>query len=414
MTYGEFAKRTLTVLGLLAFALMLWELRGIVMLVLLASIIAVSLNLPVQRLQKWGMRRQIAIALTLAGVVVGLGLFLAWILPAMVVELAQLIAQLPDAWNTFQAAYTDWYAAQSGVLTDFLPELDGDVLDDVLAQVADAGSALLPGAGTLLLNGLGNFLIVIVVSVFLLLDPMDYLRGFITLVPAGLRGRALEVMLELRLAVTTWMTALSFSITITIILVWLVLGVILGIPNALGLGVIAGLMTIIPTIGSIVPVIPIIIFTLSDDPAKLPLSVPAYIIIQLVESNILTPAYVKRQLNIPVALVLLFQVIAGTLFGLIGVLLAVPMLAIIITLVRELYVYDALGMRGTSFDIEQDQTGQLRIVTREADSQHTSLVTGVRSTSLVSPIRRTTVVSQVNLDEMTYPENERPQGPDDT
>lgn len=400
MTYTEFVRRLLTTAALIIGLLVLWELRSIVMLTLLASIIAVSLNVPVQRLQKLGVRRRIAIAITLTGTMLALGLFLAWILPAITIEIVQLVTQLPAAWDSFQTAYGNWYADQSATVTTFLPEIEGDVLDDLLAQVSDAASALLPGAGTLLLNGMTNLLVLIVVSVFLLLDPMDYVRGFIVLVPAPARDRVLEVIVELKLAVTTWMTALSFSVTITIALVWLVLGMLLNIPNSLGLGVVAGLMTIIPTIGAVVPVVPIVIFTLADEPAKLVLSVPAYIVIQLIESNILTPTFVKRQLNIPVAMILLFQVIAGTLLGFLGILMAVPLLAIIITLVRELYVYDTLGMRGVRLDIEAEEGGKFRLVSRETtESQAGGLITEVRATGIISPIRRTTVVSKVNPDD---------------
>lgn len=400
MTYTEFFRRLLTIVALLVGLILLWELRSIVMLTLLASIVAVSLNIPVQRLQRLGIRRHIAIAITLAGTFAALGLFMAWILPAMVIEIGGLASQLPAAWEDFQNAYIDWYNDQSPTVTTFMPELSGELLNNLLAQVADAASVLLPGAGTLLLSGLTNFLVLLVVSIFLLLDPMDYVRGFIVLIPSSMRDRTLEVIVELKLAVTTWMTALSFSISVTIVLVWLVLGVILGIPNSLGLGVIAGLMTIIPTIGAVVPVIPIIIFTLADDPAKVILSVPAYVIIQLIESNILTPSFVKRQLNIPVAMVLLFQVIAGTLLGFLGILMAVPLLAIIITLVRELYVYDTLGMRGVRLDIEaDDDSGRLRLVSRETSELQGGLVTEARATSIIPPIRRTTLVSQVNLDD---------------
>ena len=72
---------------------------------------------------------------------------------------------------------------------------------------------------------------------------------------------------------------------------------------------------------------------------------PVYLLIQLLESNVLTPMVVKQQLSIPAAGMLMFQLVAALAFGFLGVLLAVPILAVIITLVRELYSYDALGLR---------------------------------------------------------------------
>jgi hypothetical protein len=127
--------------------------------------------------------------------------------------------------------------------------------------------------------------------------------------------------------------------------------------------VIAGLMTIVPNIGAIVPVIPITIFTLADDPAKLPFVLLTYLGIQQLESNVLTPTIVRRQMDIPAAAIFLFQLIAGTLFGFFGVLLAVPLLSTLITLVRETYVYDSLNQRGVSVDLEYSEAGGIRLIT---------------------------------------------------
>jgi hypothetical protein len=141
------------------------------------------------------------------------------------------------------------------------------------------------------------------------------------------------------------------------------LGGVWGVPNALGLGVIAGLMTIIPNIGAIVPAIPIAIFTLADDPAKLPFVMLTYLGIQQLESNVLTPTIVRRQMDIPAAAIFLFQLIAASLFGFFGVLMAVPLLATLITLVRETYVYDSLHQRGVNVELEYSESGGIRLIT---------------------------------------------------
>ena len=79
--------------------------------------------------------------------------------------------------------------------------------------------------------------------------------------------------------------------------------------------------------------------------------VVAYLGIQLLESNVLTPSVVRRQLSIPPAATLLTQILAGYIFGVVGVLLAVPLLAVMIALVRELYSYGLLGLRGRTVSV---------------------------------------------------------------
>lgn len=375
MSYNEFIKRLLTIIAIGLFLVAAWRLRNILMMTLLAAIIAVSLDIPVVRLQRLGIRRGYAIALTLIGVVIGVGLFLTWVMPPLAVQFSAIVAEFPAAFENVQAQYAQWYTEQGQTIGNFLPEINIEDLQGVLNNVAAWLSSVVAMLGGVLFNSVLNLLVIIVVSVFLLLEPKGYVRGFLALLPPGYRARALEILVELRLTVTTWMTALTFSITVTALLVTVVLGLVLGVPNALALGVIAGFATIIPNIGAVIPLVPIAIFTLADDPSKLPLVIPAYILIQLTESNILTPSIVKRELNIPAALILIFQLISASLLGFFGVLLAVPLLAIIITLVREVYVYDVLGMRGTSIDIEYDEDNTLHIVTRASDPMRDSLVT---------------------------------------
>lgn len=386
MSYNEFVRRLLTIVAVALFLLALWQLRGILMLSVLASIIAVSLTIPVNRLQKLGVSRSTSIFFTLVFTFLVFGLFIAWVLPPLATEMANIISDFPNAFEAVRDTYAAWHTEQSTTFQGILPEFDSEAVNNLAREITSYASPIITRAGNILFSGFTNVLIVIIVSIFLLLDPMDLVRGVVMLTPPVYRQRMIDIMAELRLTVTTWMTALTFSISITAFLVWFILGIILGVPNALALGVIAGVMTIIPNVGAIIPLIPIIIFTIADNPAKLPIVIPAYLLVQFTESNILTPTIVRRQLNIPAALILIFQLIAASIFGFIGILLAVPMLAIIITLVRELYIYDLLGQRGKSVTVEPDSRGRLRVIERET-KYNTSLVTEVRRTGLMPTIR---------------------------
>src|SRR5690606_24094352 len=136
-----------------------------------------------------------------------------------------------------------------------------------------------------------------------------------------------------------WISALSLSIAITGALVWLILGVLLGMPNAVVVAVFAGIATFIPNIGVFLPLIPIVVFTLASDPGQLVVYVPVYLLIQLLESNVITPSIVKAELELPAGGVMVFQLLATLALGALGLLLAVPLLAVITVLVREIYAY---------------------------------------------------------------------------
>ncbi|MCL4875507.1 MAG: AI-2E family transporter [Anaerolineae bacterium] len=379
MSYQEFVKRVLTVVFIIVVLLGLWHLRNIVLMGFLATIVSVSLSIPVQRLRRhFNLSRGLAIALTVIGLILALGLLVTWILPTVVVQMAELGEDLPNAFDEAADAYDDW-RRKNDVLASFLPAANsqeirkalgftGEDLSEPPISIADVTAFALPAlgnVGSFLLGAIANILIIIIVSVFLLVDPMDYATGGLMLIPRSYQPRAVEVMMELRRTLVTWMTAQVLSITVTIVLVWLVLGMILGMPNALAVGVIAGLATFIPNIGSIIPLIPIVIFTLADDPGRLIFILPAYILIQQVESNVITPSFVKSELNIPAGTILLFQLMAAALFGFLGILLAVPLLAVLITLVKELYVYDCLGMRGEQVGLVELEDGSVQLVRSE-------------------------------------------------
>lgn len=379
MTYREFLARTLTVVLILVLVALLWQLRTIVLMIFLSSIIAVTLSIPVQLLRRMRVARGIAIALTVLGVG---GILLAigtLILPEMVTQTANLVEDLPDAAEQAADEYTEW-RERDELAKSVLPSLNFDKVEDSLTIREGEGEEenpeslitfgalrnfvlpVLTRAGNFVAGVAANILIILIVSLYFLVDPMDYVRGSLMLVPRNYQGRFLEIMTALQRALVAWLSGLTLSISITAILVYVGLGLILDIPNAMGLGVIAGLATIIPNIGSIIPLIPIVIFTLAHDPGQIVFVIPMYLAIQQIESNLITPRIVKQNLNIPAGVTMAFQLIAAVLFGFLGILLAVPMLAVIITLIRELYVYDTLGLRGVHFDIKLEENGDLRAV----------------------------------------------------
>jgi predicted PurR-regulated permease PerM len=373
MSYQEFIKRVITIFALAIFCVAAWELRNILMGTFLSLIIALSLSIPVERLQKLGLGRGAAIAITLVATIAVITLFVISVLPALVTQMSNLVDSLPSALEVSLEEYETWRLAQTPVLRDALPNLSLENLestlglDDPEAQLVSVDSLtrfalpILQGASNVILGGLANLSIIIIVALFLLAGPRDYAQGALMLFPKDRQQRALEVLLAVKQALTSWMGALVISMTVTGTLVWFVLGVLLGVPNSVAIAVIAAFATFIPNVGVILPIIPISIFTLADDPRRLPLVLGAYILIQQVEGNFITPSVVKSQLNIPAGVVFVFQLIAASFFGFIGVALAVPLLATVMVLVRELYVYDTLNLRGLAVRLQEDD-GEVTLI----------------------------------------------------
>jgi hypothetical protein len=90
-------------------------------------------------------------------------------------------------------------------------------------------------------------------------------------------------------------------------------------------------------------------------------AIPAYLAIQLLESNVITPMLIREKLQLPSGGVLLFQLVATALFGGLGLLLAAPLLLALVVLVREIYSYDILGLRSKKIEIAVDAAGRMHL-----------------------------------------------------
>jgi predicted PurR-regulated permease PerM len=255
-------------------------------------------------------------------------------------------------------------------ITTLTPDRAQEILNRFLNASLAIAPTLLGGVGTVL-TLLVNVAVVLFIAIFFLVDPQSYVRASLYLLPKEYHTSALDIWKELYQTLRAWLSALSLSITITAALVWLILGVLLGMPNPLVVAVFAGLATFIPNVGVFLPIIPITIFTLSGEPGRLLIYIPVYLLIQLVESNVLTPSIVKAELNIPAGGLMIFQLLMTIAFGPLGLLLAVPALAVIIVLVRELYVYDRLQLRDTEIDVEIDDEGEIQLAEHDT-SRHSS------------------------------------------
>lgn len=353
MTFRSFVLRTLYLLATGIVLAVLWFFRDIWMLVFLAAIIAVGISIPVSYLQRLRLPRAVGVTVSVLGTVAAALALGFWLVPSVVADLGELFDRLPQFADRLTQIYANWRAGsewRSAILPPLAFRTEGGNFTEerfrqLLSDATSVGLPVLLSGGNVLVSLLANLFLVVMLAIFFLAEPKAYVRASLYLLPAERHAQLLGLWSVLYHTLRTWLSTLSISVSITVVLVWLILGA-LGMPNVLVVAAFAGLATFVPNIGAFLPLIPITVFSLVYDPGQLPLMVGAYLAIQLVESNILTPSIVRRQLSIPPAATLTFQILAGFIFGLVGIFLAVPLLAVLIALVREAYSYGLLGLRG--------------------------------------------------------------------
>lgn len=345
LTLGEWTLRVFVTLLLGMVFLAIWALRDVFLLVFLAIIVAIVLQVPVRRLERLGLSRGISVVLTLAGAIGVLIALVLLLVPVIAAQVGDLADQLPGFVDDAQAEY-DRQAAQHTWLprVDWEGVTEGDVNDFLVDQAGQLSRNIFPflsGVGGAITSAVFMFFI----AMFFVTDPANYLEGLLTLVPRGYRPRALEIFENLARLLQRWFVGQLISMTISGLLITLVTGVILGLPNAPALGVISGLMEFVPNFGSIVAVVPAVIIALAEDPVLVPFTILAYLVTQQIQSNVVMPRIMSRQVSIPAASILIAQIIGAALFGFLGVLLALPLAIVVMVLVREVYVYDVLNAR---------------------------------------------------------------------
>ena len=183
----------------------------------------------------------------------------------------------------------------------------------------------------------GDIYIVLILGLFFTASPGLYVDGFIKLIPSGEKKEAKRVINKIGVTLAKWLKGQLFSMLIVMVMTAIGL-LIMGVPMALALALIAGLLTFIPNFGPLIAMILAALIGFMQDTTTGLLVISLYLTVQIVESNIITPQIQKRLINIPPALIILAQLFMGVLAGGWGLLLAMPVVALVMVIVQEVYI----------------------------------------------------------------------------
>lgn len=328
--------------GLLAFVIslyILWQIRQVLLLIFLAVVLATALNRIVRRLEKSKVKRGFAALLS----VVVLLTFLAgsfWIIvPSLIDQFQQLIRLVPQGLEQFRAWVTWLQTRIPGQSQEYIPSVD-----DLVRQVQPLAARLFGNFFALFSNFVAivlNLLLVLVITIMLLANPSPYRQGFTKLFPSFYRRRIDTILSECNTALGGWLAGILFNMTVITVLSGAGL-LILQVPLPLVNALLAGLLTFIPNVGPTLSVIPPVAIALLDAPWKAIAVLILYIAIQQIETNILTPLVMQRQVSLLPAVTLASQVVFAIFFGFLGLLLALPLLVVAQVWLKEILIKDVL------------------------------------------------------------------------
>jgi predicted PurR-regulated permease PerM len=181
----------------------------------------------------------------------------------------------------------------------------------------------------------GAFLLVLFIAAYIGIDPHLYHGGLLELVPVAERDRAALTMARVATTLRRWLVTQLIAMAV-IGAVTTVFLLAIHVKAAVPLGILAGVAKFIPIVGSIFAAIPAIAMAFADSPHKALVLTLGYIVIQFLENHLLVPVLMKKGVDLPPAMTLGIQALMAVLFGFLGLLVAVPLLAAILTIVRTM------------------------------------------------------------------------------
>jgi predicted PurR-regulated permease PerM len=324
----------------LVFALLLalyfvYQIRAVALVLLLTLLFSIIISAPVDYLSRRGLRRGWGTLIVLGGFVLGLGLAGFALGSAVEEQTRQLIASFPTLLSDAQNLIGRVQRAL-GLQTQI--GLDPQQLLESAQSFLSGGTvsaAVSVGAGVA--NVISLMVVVLIATIYAVVLPAPLINGFVSFFPAGRRQQVREILEEMYKAVQRWFLGQLASMTI-IGLLFTVALFLIGIPFALLLGILSGLLAFVPFVGPVISVIPPILLALADEPIKVLWVLLAYLAIQSIESNLVQPVVMSRAVSLHPVVIVFALLIMGTLFGLVGVLLAVPLVAALQVLVYELWI----------------------------------------------------------------------------
>jgi predicted PurR-regulated permease PerM len=334
LTYGFVAKATLVALGVWALAFALWLARDLLFIGFLAILFAIFLSLFIDPLSRY-MSRAVAATLTMAALALVVGGFLYLYWPSLQAQIGTIQAAVPRMVQDIAG----WVERQLRAVMGEMRPTEG-FREEIQARLGEEAARIVAGALPLLNTLLGAVVgtaLIVFTGFFLALDPPGYVDGVLRLVPHRSRDRLREALLEAGQGLKRWMAGMS--VAMLMIFVTTTLGLwLLGVPAPLALGLIAGILNFIPFVGPILSAVPAVAMALTVSGRMALWVLLLYIIIQQVESNALIPVVMRRAVRLRPALTILFQMAMAVLFGFLGLVVAVPLLAATRVLVRRLYM----------------------------------------------------------------------------
>src|SRR3989454_9090576 len=326
------------IVGLVFLFVIVWfvlrSLQPVVLLFAIVFLLAMVLNPIVVWLQKHHIPRFVGVILLMLALVAVTTTIIVFAIPPLARQTQELVRSAPSVWQGIRTrieSLTKNYPA----VREALPRTD-EIAGKAGAAAGTVGNILLRSTIGLV-GGVASIVLAILLLVFVLGNPRPLVAAYLALAPDRYREQAHRTLARLMRQMTAWARGVAINGVITGLsigaLLWLI-----GVQPALMFGVFGFLGEFLPNIGAFLVSIPILLVALSLGATKFWLALGVIVLVYQIELNFLVPGVLGKEMRLHPVNILFFTLATATMFGLLGVILAVPAAALVQIVIDEFYL----------------------------------------------------------------------------
>ncbi len=327
---------TIGVLLALVLGLAVSQLTYALTLIFFALFVSLGLYPVVKRLERMKMSRTGAVLVVLAGFVLIVTALVLLVIPIVVEQTEQLLRYLPTGLNEIDSQ--DWFLtlneALGGILTPILETIQAAAADPN-TWIAITGGALRVSLG--IINGIFGIIFVVALTIYFVTSLETMKGGLYDLAPATRREGFVEIAEEIFDSVGNYLSGMFLLALMNAVFTFVLL-TILGVPWAPVLAAFALPITFIPVVGSLISASLMTVVSLFTSPETGLIVLVVMLVYLQVEAYVLTPRIVGKAIRIPGSLVLIGAMVGATLLGLLGALIACPVSAAILLVIKKVII----------------------------------------------------------------------------
>ncbi|MBN2096662.1 AI-2E family transporter [Candidatus Peregrinibacteria bacterium] len=353
LSIDSIVKATMAVLGVIGFAYLLFYLKSIIILFLVALFLAAAFNPAVDRLQQYKIPRGLGIFIVYLIVLGIITLIFTSLVPIIAEQVSSLAYSVRDMIQNIVSGQggDSWFIRKiQPVANQIWQNVDqAQILNSLTTSLREVGSKLTSFAGNAIgaiftvFNGIFNLLLVLIITFFMVVNKQHTSNFFHSLFPHKYSGYISQKTKEVSIKIGEWIRGQVLLALAMGLLTFIVFSII-GINYALTLAMVSALAEFIPYLGPLITFLSATLIALNQDPVLVLWLIPAYAVMQFLEGNIMVPLIVGRSVGLnPV--VVIFALMAGATIGynlgdgiglaLVGMIIAVPMANIISIFVAD-------------------------------------------------------------------------------